>query len=178
MASSACVRGVAQLFPDQLSARRLGGACSTSQAGCCTRASVDIAPPAHAGGRQSRRKVDLLRGQFGNGNLHTGVFEATIGIFRSAREQQRAEGSKVRCLLRGVGDHFWDGSERTPGGFAFTGRMPYRSVSQKTPLNRDFIPVGYHKVRGTDFWHVMFNYLVNALFATFGWSFMLEAFPE
>lgn len=75
------------------------------------------------GARQSMRREG-----FGNGLV--GGFDVLCGIFRSAREQRRAESSKLRCLLRGVGDGFWDGPEKqTPGGFAFTGRMPYRSVS-------------------------------------------------
>ncbi|GAQ83512.1 hypothetical protein KFL_001510150 [Klebsormidium nitens] len=141
MASSAYVGGMAQLGrgTEQFSVRRSGGACSTSQAGCCGKTAVDVAPRAHAGARQSRLKVDLLRGQSGNGCLHMGSLESSVGIFRSAREQQRAEGSKVRCLLRGVGDSFWDGSERrTPNSFAFTGRMPYRSEHMPSVL-RDII---------------------------------------
>jgi hypothetical protein len=126
MAISAYMGNLAQLGSDQLALRRLDNVCSTSAATCCSNAASGRVP-LPAGGNSSF---------FGQGsNLRSGRFPSSshkspVGLFRSAREQHRVEGMKVRCLLRGVGDSFWDGSEkRTPGGYPFTGRMPYRSVS-------------------------------------------------
>lgn len=132
MASSACFSGLAQLAPDQFLVRRSGSACSTSQAGCCATTAVErMGRGMPAGTRQSKLRSDMLTGAAGTSFLQIGAFESSVGLFRSAQEQQRVERSQVRCLLRGVVDGFWDGSERgTPGGFAFTGRMPYRSVSE------------------------------------------------
>jgi hypothetical protein len=126
MAVSAYMGNLAQLGSDQLALRRLDNVCSTSAATCCSNAASGRVPRSAGGNSSFFGQGSNLR----SGRFQTSSHESPVGLFRSAREQQRVESTKVRCLLRGVGDSFWDGSEkRIPGGYPFTGRMPYRSVS-------------------------------------------------